>query len=109
MNFLIGILGAGIGSGLMAILLAVLQRHWNKTDKHDEKLDAIVNGLKILTVDRVHFLGEQYIKRGSITLDEKETLDEMHEAYKALGGNGHLDTVMASVDRLPIAQEDEDQ
>lgn len=103
MDLLIGILGAGIGSGLMAILLAAIQRHWSKSDKHDSKLDAIVNGVKILTVDRVHYLGSVYIKRGSITLDEKETLDEMHEAYKSLGGNGHLDTVMASVDRLPIS------
>ena len=34
---------------------------------------------------------------------DKETLQEMYGAYKALGGNGHLETVMHEVDRLPVA------
>ena len=44
-------------------------------------------------IDRVRWLGESYIIRGYITLDEKESLAEMYEAYKRLGGNGHLKTV----------------
>jgi hypothetical protein len=44
MNLLIGVLGAGIGSGIMAIILAVIQRKWKKADQQDvilAKLDAI--------------------------------------------------------------------
>jgi arginine decarboxylase-like protein len=33
MDLLIGLLGAGIGSGIMAILLAALQRKWKKDDQ----------------------------------------------------------------------------
>ena len=35
MEFIIGILGAGIGSGIMAIVLAMLQRRWANSDKSD--------------------------------------------------------------------------
>lgn len=45
MEFLIGILGAGIGSGLMAIVLAALQRKWAKADKKDEALKELKSGL----------------------------------------------------------------
>lgn len=100
MEFVIGILGAGIGSGIMAIVLAMLQRKWHKEDKQD----AIVNGLKVLMIDRVKYVGACHIKNKGITLDDKEMLKEMHDAYKALGGNGHLDMIMSEVNKLPIVE-----
>lgn len=103
MEMIDALLGAVTGSGVTAIILAVLQRKWSK----DDKRDAIVDGLKVLTIDRVRYLGKCYITDGAITLEDKENLEEMHRAYKALGGNGHLDTVMDSVAKLPIAREDE--
>lgn len=99
MNELVQIAAACLGSsGLTAIVLAVLQRRWSCQDKQD----ALVAGLKVLTVDRVRYLGRSYISNHSITLDDKENLQDMYRAYKALGGNGHLETVMAEVERLPV-------
>ena len=88
-------------SGLNGLVLALLQRHWSKQDKQD----SIVSALKVLTVDRVRYLARCYIRDGDITLEDKETLQDMHRAYKALGGNGHLDTAMAAVEKLPIHNE----
>lgn len=102
MDFIIGFLGAGIGSGVMAILLAWLNRKWAKADRHDARLDAVVDGVKVLTVDRVRYLGKCYIDDQSITLDDREALEDMYRAYKALGGNGHLETVMSEVRHLPV-------
>lgn len=101
MEILIAIMGACTGSGVTAILLALLQRHWAKKDKSD----AIVQALKVLMIDRVRWLGGKYIAAETVSLADKETLEEMHRAYKALGGNGHLDTVMHGVAELPIRQE----
>ena len=108
-TILVGILGAGIGSGIMAILLAALQRKWRKDDEEaskeriDPKLfNALISAQKVLMVDRVRYLGQSYIADRGITLEDKETLQEMYAAYKALGGNGHLTTVMAEVERLPV-------
>lgn len=44
LNIVIGVLGAGIGSGLMAIVMAVIQRKWKKDDQQNlilEKLESI--------------------------------------------------------------------
>lgn len=98
MELILCVISALTGSGVMAVVLAILQRHWAKQDK----TDAIVNGLKVLMIDRVRFVGNSYIKAKCITVGDKETLEEMHKAYKALGGNGHLDTIMNEVDRLPV-------
>lgn len=95
------VISAVTGSGVTAIVLALLQRKWAR----DDKSDAIVGALKVLMVDRVRHLGQSYIAAGSISLSDKEALEEMHRAYKALGGNGHLNTIMAEVDDLPLGKE----
>ena len=53
-------------------------------------------------IDRVRCLGKGYIKDGEISLSDKEDLVSMYNAYKALGGNGHLNTVMREVESLPV-------
>lgn len=94
------VVGAATGSGVTAVILALLQRKWSK----DDKQDAMVDALKVLMIDRVRYLGQCYVARGEITLADKETLEEMHRAYKALGGNGHLNTIMDEVEDLPLVK-----
>lgn len=96
------ILAAFGGGGISAIIIALLNRHWAKQDKKDDKLSALVIAQKVLMIDRVRHLGQSYINDGGVSLQDKENLLEMHAAYKALGGNGHLDTVMAEVENIPI-------
>ena len=101
------LLGIVFGSsGLSAIIVAILNHHWAKKRGTSTKLDALCEAQKVLMIDRVRWLGESYIIRGYITLDEKENLVEMYQAYKNLGGNGHLKTVMEEIDRLPMHGEE---
>lgn len=100
-QILIAVLGGGSFS---AIVVAVLNRRWAAKDKEEDKIDALVDAQKVLMVDRVRYLGQKYVAAGSIALEDKENLEEMYRTYKALGGNGHLQTIMEEVDRLPIAR-----
>lgn len=105
MEFAATLLSGSIGAGLMTIVLAILQRHWKKKDDKDGSIKALVNAQKVLMIDRVRYLGGRYVQDGEISLDNKENLHDMYAAYKSLGGNGHLETVMKEVDRLPIVSE----
>lgn len=102
---LLCVLGGGVGSGLMSILQAYLNRRWGKADKEDARIMALVEANKVTMVDRVTYLGKKHIAAGHISLSEKNNLEEMHRAYKALGGNGHLDTVMEEIGRLKVVAE----
>ena len=102
MDIIIALLSAGLGSGMMAILLAWLNRRWARQDKQDDRMDAVVDALKEIMIDRVRYLGKRYISEKGISLEDKESIEGMFKAYKALGGNGHLDTVMDEVERLPV-------
>ena len=97
------ILLAVIGSsGVASIVVACLQRHWSKKDKGDARIDALVKAQQVMMIDRVRYLGKSYIEDGHIAIGDKENLVGMYNAYKALGGNGHLETIMAEVDRLEV-------
>lgn len=99
---ILGLVAAWLGSsGCAAIITALLQRRWNKSDRQD----AVVDALKVLTVDRVRYLARCYVKDGEISMDDLQNMHDMHTAYTKLGGNGHLDTAMASIDALPIRRE----
>lgn len=99
---LTALIGALTGSGVCGIVIACLQRKWAKEDKHDERVDALVTANKVLMIDKVRHLGKTYIEAGEIHLEDKENLKEMYDAYKRLGGNGHLDMVMSEVNHLKV-------
>lgn len=101
----IALLSGGTGAGIMAIVLACLQRHWKKKDEKDTRSDAIVNALKLIMIDQVKANAKRYIRAGRISLEDKEHIKEQHDVYKALGGNGHLDTTMEEVNRLKVIDE----
>ena len=103
MSVLLTIVLAVLGStGVSSIVVVCLQRHWQKKDRDDSRLDALVTAQQVLMVDRVRYLGRTYISKGFILLPDKENLIAMYSAYKALGGNGHLETVMDEVNRLEV-------
>lgn len=101
-SLLIAVIGAVTGSGVASVVVALLQRKWAKQDRHDERVDALVDASKVQMIDRVRSLGKQYIADGEIHLEDKENLIEMYNAYKRLGGNGHLETVMAEIKHLKV-------
>lgn len=96
---LIGVCGC---TGIFNLITVILQHKWSKKDKSDQRIDALVEAQTVIMIDRVRYLGRCYIKDGEISLSDKENLKAMYRAYKALGGNGHLETVMEEVDDLEV-------
>ena len=77
MEFIKALLSGSVGAGLMAIIMAALQRHWKKKDDKEGAIAALVEAQKVLMIDRVRHLGNRYIADKSISLDDKETLQDM--------------------------------
>ena len=102
MEALNSFLSAGIGAGFMAIVNTIISHRLKKNDKEDERMVALTEAQKLLMQDKVRYLGSKFIEEKKISLENKEMLQAMHKAYQNLGGNGHPDTVMDEVDRLPI-------
>ena len=101
-TIIVALIAGLTGSGISGIIIALLQRKWAKQDQHDERVDALVDASKVQMIDRVRELGRNYIEAGEISLEDKDHLREMYTAYKRLGGNGHLDTIMGEINRLKV-------
>lgn len=90
---LISVLGSvGASSGFWAYM--------QRRDAKRTQTDRLLQGL---AYDKIISMGMNYIERGWITKDEYEDYRKyLYEPYKALGGNGVTERVMAEVSNLPL-------
>ena len=89
----------------LTVLCAVLASSgfWALIQKISDRKDVKSRVLIGLGHDRIVYLGMQYIKRGWITKDEYENLnDYLYKPYKDMGGNGSAERVMQEVNKLEI-------
>ena len=93
-------------SGLCSIITACLTRHWNKKDKEDSKLDALIEANKLMMLDRIREDAKEYIAQNCVTLEQKEHLKQLYDAYKVLGGDDHANFLMKEVDKVPVSTDD---
>lgn len=92
---------------IITVLCAVLASSgfWAVIQKISDRKDVKSSVLIGLGHDRIVYLGKQYIKRGYITMDEYENLnDYLYKPYKELGGNGSAAKIMEEVNKLEIRE-----
>lgn len=78
------------------------------TDSQEQRLKALedlsghmAEALKYLLLDKILFLGYKYIRRNSITLEERKILKAMYNVYhNGLEGNGDADFIMKGVEAI---------
>jgi hypothetical protein len=76
---------------------------WAFLKAKDTKKKEVDHLLMGLAYDRIIAMGFGYIERGWITGDEYDDYQRLlYKPYKALGGNGVTDRIMAEVANLPI-------
>ena len=98
-TILLAVLGS---SGISTVLVAILQHHWQKKEKADERIDALMAAQRVSMEERIRYLVQHYVKLQTISLAEKSNLTEMHRCYVGVGGNGNLDTEMRELDKIPV-------
>lgn len=108
--FLSGAVGAAVIKLIDNVIMWHLNRKAKKEDNKSEdvqrlekELRDIKEGLQIVLLDRIQYVGLSYLKAGEIRLEDRRILHKMHKAYhNTLGGNGDLDALMAEIDELPL-------
>lgn len=98
MDMLLTLLSGGVGVVMAQALLDAIKARRRKGSAEQ-------NGLRILLYDRIKHLGKSYLRRGSISFEEREDLNAMHQVYhNELGGNGDLDALMKAVFELNLEE-----
>lgn len=114
MNTILVALISGVSAAVIGVIGNIIINRLNRKDKKEDKqedkqaaadarLTAINNGLKLLMLDKIKYLGLRFISEGGITYEDRSLLHRMHDNYhNELGGNGDLDQIMDDVDKLPL-------
>ena len=94
---LIALIAGFTSGGISQLIIFLIKR------KDEKKNDPLANIVRGISHDRIIFLANQYIGKGSISADEYENLyNYLYKSYKDLGGNGTVDRVMKDIEKLPI-------
>lgn len=109
MDYVIAIIGGGVGAAIVSVigslLLARQNRKYQQQDHEDADMKALMAGMKWLLFDRIRYLGLKYIEAGEVDFDQRRILREMHTVYHfGLQGNGDLDQLMEAVSKLPLTK-----
>lgn len=75
---------AAVSSLISTVLTFLLQRIKNSNDKQD----AMAQGMRALLWREICTIHKECVSKGGITLDEREHLENVYQAYHAIGGNG---------------------
>ncbi len=95
MELIVELLSGAAGAALVAGIFTAIQTR-------KAKKDARGKALRYIMLYIIQERAKQYIKDGSITLEERRSLHHWHDLYHdGLGGNGDADDLMTRVDELP--------
>lgn len=101
------VLAALTSSGLMSLIIYLIQRHDKQKEREESKHTAQSRMLLGLGHDRLIYLTDKYVKRGGITLKEKRNLKYLFEPYAEAGGNGDAEIGYKACNELPVISENE--
>jgi hypothetical protein len=96
--------------GLILTGLSFLVRRLIQEAKTTRKAtSAVQTGIRCMLRDRIIHSYEDYIRQGYCPLAVRENTEEMHAAYKALGGNGAIDHIVTEMNELPTVRKEKNQ
>lgn len=91
-----------IGSGAFTAIVTAIVNYLIHNKESNELLN---NGVKCLLGIQIRNQCENALKRGNISLEELEQIQEMNSTYKSLSGNGYVKVLMGKIENLPIIDE----
>lgn len=101
------LLSAITSSGVMSLVIYLLQRHDKKKEKLEENESARSRMLIGLGHDKIVYLTDKFVRRGAITLKEKRNLQFLSKPYFDMGGNGDARIGCDACEQLEVISEEE--
>lgn len=99
---LIALISAFSSSGVMSLVIFLLQRRDRKKEKESAQSRMII----ALGHDKIIYLTDKYVRRGAITLKEKKNLKYLGDPYFDGGGNGDAKIGYDACRELPVVSDD---
>lgn len=106
---LTAVITALTSSGVMSLIIYLIQRRDKKREKEEANNSAQSRMLLGLGHDRIIYLTDRFVRRGAITLKEKRNLKFLCDPYFDLGGNGDCQIGYDACLKLPVVSDEESE
>ena len=84
-------------------VMQMVKDHDAELKAQQKKIDLIERMVLGSLYDRAKHVGEAYIKRGHISMQEySDWIKYLYQPYKDAGGDGTIDKIAAEINELPI-------
>jgi len=84
----------------------LVRRLFREAKTAREATSAVQTGIRCMLRDRIIHSYEDYVRLGYCPLSVRESMEEMHAAYKALDGNGAIEHIVAELNELPTVRKE---
>ena len=101
------VISALSSSGVMSLILYLIQRRDKKKEKAEANKSAQSRMLLGLGHDKIVYLTDKFVRRGAITLKEKRNLEFLATPYFEAGGNGDGKIGYEACQRLPVVSDED--
>ena len=94
---------SGIISGIFSMIMYKTKRKDQQADEQTDETDVIKKALRYIMLYIIQDRAEEYIRRGTITMEERRSLHKWHDLYhNGLDGNGDADFLMSQIDEIGV-------
>ena len=90
---------------LLAGLTMLVRGLRNKVEISHKATKEVQVGIKCMLRDRIIQTHEHYLPLGYCPMFIRENMEDIHSAYKALGGNGAISHIVKELEELPTFKE----
>lgn len=104
-SIIVALISALTSSGVLAFVQSLINRRDKKTNKETESSKMLLG----LGHYQIMVLTDKCIRRGAITLKEKQTLEYLYRPYREMGGNGDCEIGYNACAQLKIISQEEAQ
>lgn len=95
------IAAGGVGAIVSTAVNNKIKKLQTQQAEQQRRQAAIEMGLQALLRDKIICVYNKYTEKGAIPIYERENVEHMYTEYKALGGNGILETLIVKLRDLP--------
>lgn len=93
-----------ISSLASALVATIVTSSKSKIKKEKQTMEALKNGLRALLWHEINEIHKESMHEEGMTPDERHNLEQVYNAYHALGGNGTGTRVYEEAMKLPVIQ-----
>lgn len=97
---------SSLASALVASIVARIRTKTDKTqkeiDKEKEEMDALKLGMRAMLWQEINHIFTEAKNNKGLTVDERHNLENIYQAYHALGGNGTGTRLHDEAMNLPV-------